>query len=545
MPTLRMVAGSGRFAPDGLISFSYSEDATPSNPQDLNGGSGQVNAVVQADEGPYGSRLTIENQAQLVDEDYGTLNFTIKQVSQNEGAATIVGSTVQAALDVDRTAGPYGSNGSGYNLYEAILYYCTLVDIYRSLGNVANFASLPATPNQYDAYITSNTGKMYVFIGTQWLEKVNKVNFATGLQTKLEAINVDFIGWKGNVWEHLKMLCAAVPIDSDGGLLEMYFVGDSLWFRQGLQTILLHEETQSSDSISIESFDSAKEIAIYNYNTSYASSSLIRQLDAGYGPYAGNDRVSITDSIQVEAGETLVKRISVNCSLESVNQPVNVASITSIPYTGSTGEYVIVGKDNIPIQPSQWAAQGGRLTVAITDNPNEIEITLVGPANETLSPYRIGVESSGDVDYPAFYVTGTGVFFDKREYKLLTGAPDSATSSATTIDNPFITNLNYMYSRGVPAAQELCGPRYNLRKTLATGVVFGQAPGAIIEDYETKFRVKSVDFSENEISINASAYVTFADFNAAWGAATFTTFNSEMTDINFTEFTIIPMHRSV
>lgn len=500
MPNLEMTAGSGSFAVDGLISYSYSEDATPSNPQNLNGGSGQVNATVEAVDGPLGTRLTIGNQALLTDEDYGNLSFTVKQVSINEGVASVVGATVQDKLNVDRTALPQGSNGSGYTLYEAILYYCSLVGV---------------TPL-----------------------------FETGVAAELDAIDIDFIGWQGNVWEYLKMLCAGFPVGASNKLLEMYFKDSDLWFRFGLTNSLDWSEYQSEDSISIETFDAAQEFIIYNYNTSYRANSLIRQQDAGYGPYAGNEYVSITDSLQVNAGETLVKRISINASLELVNQPRAVYSITSIPYTGTTGEYVILGNDNLPVQPAQWEAEGGRLSVALTENPNEIEVTLVGPTNAALAPYRIGAESSGNVEYPAFYVTGTGVFFDKQAYTIRTGAAATATTTSTTIDNPFITNLNHMYTRGLAAAQEICGPKYTIKKDLATGPAFGSAIGSMITDYDNKFRVTGVNFDPNGVSVTGSSYVTFADFNSSWSGRTFANFNTQMADINFTEFAVIPFYRS-
>jgi hypothetical protein len=509
--TIASTTGSGSFPENSVINFSYSEDASPVDPFNLDGGAGQVTAVVEADEASRGTRLVINNEVLLSDSDYGDLSFRVSNVALNEnGTASLSGETVQKRLTAERSAEPVG--GTGETLLTAVQYYCGLVGIE------------PVIP--------------------------------TALQTKMDAIPVNFIGWNGEVWDYLKQLCAAVPLDStDNTLLEMYFKDGELHFREGLKQTVDFTESLSSNQISASVYDSAQSVEIANYNTGYGVNRIVKEVKATERVFALNENVSITDSMQVEAGETLVKRFQINASLETVNQPVNVAAITSLPYTGSTGEYVIVGSDDLPIEPEQWQAEGGSVTVALTENPTEIEITITAPAapelkhaddaNFGLAPYKIGVEVAGDAEYPALYVTGTGVFYDRKTTVFPTGASNEyvADLTATAIDNIFITNKKDQLTRGVAAAQEICGPRLMLSQATVAGAAFGDTVGARISDWDSKFRITSVGFNESSVSIDAKSYVTFADFNATWTGSTFANFSSINSGLSFNEFSLIPLSK--
>jgi hypothetical protein len=494
MPSVQTISGSGDFKDASLISFSYSEDATPISPAKLEGGTGQITAQLVSNEYTKGSRIAINNEALLSDEEYGDVNFTIKKVSLNNGLVSVIGSTIQSRLDVERTALPQGSNAGGYNLYEAILYYCYLVDI---------------TPN-----------------------------FEPGLQAKIEPIDVDFIGWKGSVWEYLKMLCAAALIDDNSGFMEMYIVEDQLWFREGgLQTVST-KESISDQSLEIDAYDAAQTVQVFKYETDYRANSLVRQDNVESQNYANLELVSIVDSFQVNANEKITRRVTINASLEEVEQPIAVQTIV---FPINYGQYVIVGKDQVPLTAAQWNDQGGSVSASITENPNELEITIIGANYPDLEPFKIGVESAGGDDYPAFYLRGTGVFFEKTAYTIYTGAPESEIAESTTIDNPFITSDEVLWNKGVRIAQGLCGPSIQLNQSLSTGAEFGTLTGSIVDAFETRFRINSTSFNQSGVEIQANSYVTFADFDSAWSDSTFENFNTSMNGVSFNEFSVIPL----
>jgi hypothetical protein len=512
MISIQSISGSGSFPKDGAITYSYVEDASPKDPQDIDGGAGQISATLESDYSTRGSRLTINNRGELVDSEFGTLDFLIGQVSLTDNVISIVGETAQRALNTYRKAEPYG--GTSSNLFGAINYYCSLCDV------------VPVIPEY--------------------------------LQTKMEAIPVEFVGWSGIVWDYLKQLCAAIPLDSNNNtLLEMYFVGDDLHFREGLLSSINTSDYVVESTLSVNNDQTARAVDVVNYNTSYGVNKVIKEQSTRATIFQANENVSITDSMQVNAGETLVRRFKINASLESVNQPVPVAAITSLPYTGVTGEYVVVGSDDLPILPEQWVAQGGSLTVALTENFDEIEITITAPASVTMptadnpstevtpAPYKVGVESVGVEEYPALYITGTGVFFERTTETIITGSSEeySPDEKASEIDNVFITNKADLYTRGVAAAQVLCGPNVLINQELAGGVQFGTSIGSIVSDWDSKFRITNISFGESGASLTAKSQVSFADFNSAWAGQTFANFATKNSELSFNEFSIIPLSK--
>lgn len=509
------VSGSGTFEEDKIVSYSYTEDATPFEPQNLEGGSGQVSVTVIANDGPRGTTIAVNNEIQLTDSEFGAVTFRARQINIGQTSATITGETIQYRLNSTRQAAAQG--GSGTTLLEAIIYYCGLVDV---------------TPQ-----------------------------FVTGFADKLQTVEVNFPGWNGNVWEHLKMLCAATPLDDDDNtFMEMYIDDNTLWFREGASASIDFSEYVMDKSLSIDSYDAAKEVEVFNYNTSYGASKVVQEQGGGNTEFVIAKRATFSDSMQVNAGETVVKRFKINASLTSVEQPVVVAQITQLPFpsTHSTGEYVVVGYDDYRIEPTQWTAQGGKLEVRLTENFDEIEVRITAPPSVqmptaegeleevTFGPYKIGVESSGDTDYPAIYIVGTGVFFEKTSAKFVTGASEDyvADISSPSIDNPFITSKRIQVDRGVAAAQAIMGPKMEISGSLATGVSFGDDLGSIFTDYDGKFRVTNFSYNNSNVSFNARKFITIADFNAAWSGATIADFNTTNSGLSFDEFATVPLVRN-
>lgn len=516
-------SGSGKLEKGTPITFSYSEDVTSLQPANLTGGSGQVSvsgpAIFQDKDGEThpNSALLVNNEMTLTDDQLGSVSFQVRQVSLGQHTASIIGNTLMWRLNVTKTALPHGGDGS--TLFTAIYYYCGLVDIIPTM-----------TPE---------------------------------LEAELDAIPVNFIGWSGNLWEHLKMLCAGVSIsDTDNIGLEMVIDVDELVFRKAKTNIITFDKSAIDSSLEINTFDSAKSVEVTNYNTYYGLDKIVKEESGSTSEiFASNENVSITDSMQVDAGQKLTKRFKINASLENVKTPVPVAAITSLPYTGTQGEYVVVGADDLPIDPDEWRGQGGSLTVTLTENPNEIEITIIAPPSVTMStadgppeevtpaPYKIGIETSGEAEYPALFVVGTGVFFNKTTKKFNTGASDSYTSqdSAASIDNPFITNKKDMNMRGVAAAQSVCGPSISLSEQRVSGATFADTIGSVVKHGSNKFRISTLSYSPGSFNLTATPCASLDDFDDIWTGASFDDFTAIALEspnteaLKFNEFTIIPL----
>lgn len=521
--------GSGSVKDNAIANYSYSEDVTSLEPLNLTGGTSQVTVTAVAiDENTIGnthpnSNLLVNNFMTLTDSEKGSVQFQVKNLNNADGMVSITGNTIMARLNVEKTALPHG--GTGYTLLSAIQYYCGLVNI------------IPVIDEP--------------------------------LATELEAIDVNFIGWTGNVWEYLKMLCAGFSASTTDNIgLEMYINEDLLVFRKAKTVSVDFSEVQSSESISIESFEAAQSVEVFNYNTRYGINEVVKEQTRNVTSlYAANQNVSITDSMQAEAGQTMSKRFKINATLESVEQPTCVDQILPLPYSGSTGQYVVVGNDDLPIDPDQWIAQGGSLTVSLTEIPDEIEISLVSPPatfmlradaltpeDVTFAPYKIGVETADGVDYPALYIVGTGVFFEKTSRVFGTGASSEYTSksAAQSVDNPFIINAFNQSVRGMAAAQAACGPNVSLNKTISSGVAFGSTPGKIETLKSNKFRITNVSYGPGATSFNAVASAQMSDFETVWADKSFDDFTDVVFDgsqaspledeaLKFNEFTVIPL----
>lgn len=526
-------AGNGSVVKDSLISFSYQEDITSLEPSSIEGGTGQVNFTAEAIyDNAIGttkpnSKLLINNEMSLVDSDNGSVAFQVKTVSVGDnGVVSVTGDTISAKLNAVKTAKPFPHQGSDYTVKAALDYYCSLVGI------------VPVYDDGFDA--------------------------------ELDLVERQFIGWKANVWEQLKLLCAGVcASDTDSVGIEMYVDNGELHFRKALSSAKDTSEKSISQQIAIDASEAAKSVDVVNYNTRYAEDEVIfpEQLYQDGEAVGTGFKASISDSMQVEAGQTVTKRFPMAVTLEKINQPECVETIVPLPYTGSIGKYVIVGSDNLPIMPAQWIGEGGKVEVSLTDVPNEIEVKVTGPKAEslplasdenkqTLAPYKIGVETSDGTDYPAFYITGSGVFYNKQTVNILTGSSEDITTvdeSPTSVDNMFITTPHDLAAKGVAAAQKICGPQVNLTRTIDGVQAFGTLIGSTEIAESNRFRVKSASYTESDISLTYSTYVSFDDFNAKWNGKDIADFNATALDpltypndaLAFNEFTVIPLMEEI
>lgn len=505
--------GSGQILENSIYGYSYSEDTTPLEPSSSDGGASQV--TISAIEDTSGinyndSRLMINNTIVLNDSTRGSLSVQVKSISTNAGGgATITGDTLLSRLNVVKTAPAFSGSISG-----AITMYCGLCGI---------------TP-VFDTDVIS---------------------------AGISVTSINYIGWKGNVWEYLKMLCSVAnisPINRDG--IEMYFSTTTLNIRLAKKNNIDITSTATDLGYSVNSFEAVKNIQLYNYNTSAYTDKIIYDQNAELSTSVYKSSI-IDTSWTINAGETITKLFTLNATLSSVKNPVCVSAITPVPYTGTTGQYVIVGVDQLPIMPYQWTSNGGNLTVALTDNPNEIAVTVTAPVlnslkladgteNFTTGPYSIGIESvsyAGGDPYPALFIVGSGVFYNKKLLTFPTGAQDSLTAAdlSPIIDNPFVINTFTAANAGLAAAQKACGPSIEMSASLANSYSFGTTPGSIITKENNKYRIRSTSYSPDAVSINADAGSTFADFNTVNTAKTFATFDGFTSNLAFNEFTVIPL----
>lgn len=305
------------------------------------------------------------------------------------------------------------------------------------------------------------------------------------IEETIKNIPVKFLGFSGNVWEELKKMAPALGI-------EFTLVSNNIVARPIRQNIS-ENYRDSSRSWSYDTAQRAQQVDIYKYTTSTVSGGLI------YNGYESEQT-----PMSVEAGATVEFIIPFEGSVISINQPVYLEDIG--PGDPGFSAYNAVGQDNLPIPKAQWEAQGGALTVAVSDDSRSIVVTVTAPYETQYSPYRIGV-SDGDTVYSTLRLHGSAILYTKELHSYHTAVdPDQVSQEVgATIDNPYIQTEQQLLDVAMGELRYWGGNRRTINVT-TNGI--------------------------NRLSDNGSyAYATFEDFDSWWDGshpgATFDDFDTE------------------
>lgn len=336
-------------------------------------------------------------------------------------------------------------------------------------------------------------------------------------------VPVAYPAWKGNVWEYIKMFCVAnqadIFVDSTGAVhLE----------KIRRNTIPVVERSGASTNVTL--LGTSRTIEVYDYDTSWETDTVI---------YAA------TSTLQVNTGEKITETVDVQASTISskIIQPVCVSAIQPYPFTGGIGKsvYVVIDNLNIPVSPSWWNSNGGKVSAAVSpDNPLQLDITIQAPNQPNsayVEPFRLA-EYDSDAR-PALYICGEAVTVKKALRSVSTGADQTFISrdSKATVDNPFIHEASYHLAQSAAFAT---GPTVDVSLTIGTSKLqdeINNISGARFFYNNGYYRVASANISESGISVTGkvdtifddlvSIYsVSFDSYNSTTLFTTFTTFNS-------------------
>lgn len=302
--------------------------------------------------------------------------------------------------------------------------------------------------------------------------------------------DVFFPGWTGNVWEKLKELCAAyaLQIDSVSGVITISDIGT--------RTVSLDNIQGGSAQLSLDTRATGKSINITYQNASGGQGIMYDAADY--------DKV-----FSVGVGETVTE------SVQTGNYPIELNPISQTSLIEPLpGQYYVIAADNLPVTPEQWVAYGGSVSVAVGAIPGTIDVTLVGPRSVipgVTAPFSLAV-SDGSTSYPAFSVTGAGVFTEPVILNLLTGADPDKTSVevAADINNFAINTLTQAYDRGIWASVIATGPLLTLNFTVPSTAVsgFGLCQGSLVSFKESTYRITSATVGNVWTTGTATRHVT-------------------------------------
>lgn len=397
----------------------------------------------------------------------------------------------------------------------------------------------------------------------------------------LASRDVVYPGILGNVWVRVKQMLAAEQI-------EMALVFDRIYVRP-LRTVHADMSRLTTSGSSLSNDKAAKSVDVTYYNSRAGSLMEV---------YPREDEPP--QIIVVDAGVVQVIDQQIDASLTSVNQPVPTYNVPDQSYEGTPGVYSITGADDLPVQPAQWTAAGGSLTVALTEDPSVLRITVRGADIPHLAPFRVAMSSGSSNYYNSLHITGSGVTWNKKTVNLVTGASRLTTSTdvGVTVDNPYIRTKEQAYSSGLHTSAAYSGVQYSINGTAfalnRTGdnreliqmtvadfnaeysgdsvgtfnsvwagktisdfndfwqnradlfwenQLFGNAPGARVLSEDACFRVSSATTNETSVQFIATLDTLVSDFNDRWVGSTVADFNSQWVGYTCKEFSIIPLRR--
>lgn len=267
---------------------------------------------------------------------------------------------------------------------------------------------------------------------------------------------VNFIGWRGNLWNQMKQMATGMGAD-------LNLISNNVVLRPVRAFIALTDRDLDAQA-DLDGTRLALKQEVLWYETAHVASGLV------YPTGGWNPEVRV---LSVNAGETVEIPLEIDASVFSVIQPV--AQVTVAPNESSSSVYTVVGDDNIVIQPTQWAAYGGSLTVTIADDTRSLIAKITGAKGlrqingQPMKTFRIGLSAgTSDSTYSTLRIIGEFIGINQRSLIIPTGVEEWRTGQefAPTIDNIYLNNLNDAYSAGVRGARRYSGKTFTLSSTV-------------------------------------------------------------------------------
>lgn len=263
-------------------------------------------------------------------------------------------------------------------------------------------------------------------------------------------------GWNGELWYYLKLMAAAEECD-------VSLVSGVILLRP-IRERIATQNRDTARNAALGSDTLAQAIEVYQYNNRAITNQLV------YPPGGWNNTVEV---LNVNAGETTEYTLELSASVSAIQTPVMQTSVTQ-SYSSSS-VYTVVANDGLPVSPTLWASRGGRVEISIEPETTKLKVRLTGAVNIPTSTgeaaqnfsLALGSDVTGN-RYSTLRIVGTGVAFNKVKKRVRTGVPPSrtATEIGVTIDNPFISTTNQLYSAGTRAARKYAGVLMSLSGTV-------------------------------------------------------------------------------
>lgn len=442
------------------LSYSVAEDANPLDISTIFGGVPSASVSIE----DFGQAKSLGAVQVLLDDDLGAFSGEVRNISRTDGQVSITLDGAAYILNVERNAMPQRT----------------------SLANA-----------------------MHYYVNTLMGQNNYLVQFHQGIDSGRQ---VNFPGWTGNVWAHIKEMLAIENLN----ITVLNIVSQPVIYITPLRLYELVEEDRTVDSLEINSENSSHKITIAYY---------VLETGNNIEVWPGNDEDAMT--VSVNANEAQTYRIELQGSVSSVNQPEVTNWVPNEPADGTTGRYAISGSDGLPVTANQWIGQGGSLTVGLV-NSTTIEVTIVGPDNKELSPYNVTMSAGSGSDYNALRITGNGMRWVRKEITFYTGAANATATDdpGMTIDSMYISDITEQgaLTKAATAALGALGNYSGIRQTVSGSIVntpgFGLLAGSRVYDDKVFYRIDIANTSSEGTDYTASNDTIVNDFDSVWQGKT-------------------------
>jgi hypothetical protein len=357
-------------------------------------------------------------------------------------------------------------------------------------------------------------------------------------------------GFRDNVLSRVKEFCSAHGV-------ELSDRGDSVFLRLPREREL-DVRNISMGGMGADSSQLSQQVEVMNYNSLYLTDALIYP-QATYDDSSDvMSRAGWTPDVAiltVPSGSVAVYEVPILGSLVSVEQPVCVKSVG--PDEGGSGSvYTVIGQGGVSggeesietLDPDEWAAMGGSVTVEVGEDYDTLVITISSGQNERLyGPYALAMNAGSGTTYSSLRVRGTGIvdFKEKIIYPTGVAGGDVDAEDSAAVDTPYIQSR----AQADRVAGETVAT-YSRPRTTATGRIDnpgfepGDISGARFRKGDSFFRVTSATSSQSGVSFSAGEDTTMADLDGVWGELDFTDFDAVWENRTFDQFGAAPLANS-
>lgn len=335
------------------------------------------------------------------------------------------------------------------------------------------------------------------------------------MESDLYTRPVAYPGWSGELWHHLKLLCAAENI-------QMVLTGQGYVYVEKVRQVELPLHRATSLVTTTDSSNLAQFVEVMEYNCRPTTMGLF------YPPGGWSEDVEI---LSVSAGEYTEQTIELGGSMSYFHEPIMKTFVGQTDVSDSA--YTIVAEDGFPIKPAQWADSGGHISFEVGEDFRTVIVKMRGANGIRLDDgelatsfsLALSADTGGGSRYSTLRLTGEGVLHDYEPFQVATGVPEAVTGTevGVTIDNPFLYDRDRVGAAASRAVREFSGAVLTAQgQATNLGVGFGEGDtGARVRIEGRPFRVRDTNYTPDGVSLTFEDDLVHSDVEEVFAGKTY------------------------